>query len=268
MLQKPCTFRHEKKKRKRNSQRCFFKRIKQLAKNIATNIGLIHQWDQLPFHAPVSITSPPSRIISMLNSPVFRRELADRNREFYELNTLLWLRAAMRSNYNLLSSSRNSNSVYGHAKELWENADWKAWLEATKFIFLLQAGLISKLHQGAQDIIQPCSKSLKGWSPHNLSRCSLWVLPLCSWRSFYLTPQVEFFLLQLVPLAFCSFFCSSISKRVCLPPLPSTSSGGRLLLDASSPFSFSSLGWPSPAPLVSSCLWGYKCPKNQGGLWY
>lgn len=160
---------------------------------------------QLPFHAPVSITSPPSWKISILNSPVFRRELGDRNREFYELNTLLWLRVATRNNCNLLLSSRSSNSVYGSAKELWKTVHWKAWLEATKFNFLLQAGLISKLHQVAQDIIQPRSKSLKGWSSHNLSRCSLWVLPLCWWRSFYLTPRWGFSCCSLCSLPFVPF---------------------------------------------------------------
>lgn len=212
----------------------------------------------------MSITSPPSWKISILNSPVFRRELGDKNREFYELNTLLWLRVATRNNCNLLFSSRNSNSVYGSAKELWKTVDWKAWLEVTKFNFLLQAGLISKLHHVAQDIIQPHSKSLKGCSPHNLSRCSLWVLPLCWWRSFYLTPRWGFLAAACAP---CLLFLFLFLHLVCLCPLSSISSGGRLLLDASSPSSSSSPGWPSPVPLASSCLQGYKCPKNQEGLW-
>lgn len=156
-------------------------------------------------HTPVSITGPPSSKISILKSPVFRRELADRNREFYELNTLLWLQVAMTSNCNLLLSSRNSSSVYDRAKELWKNVDWKAWLEATKFNFLLQAGLRSELQQVAQDIIQPRTKSLKGWSSHNLSRYSLWVLPLCRWRSFYLILQVFFLVAACAPCLLLNF---------------------------------------------------------------
>lgn len=65
----------------------------------------------------------------------------------------------------------------------------------------------------------------------------------------------------------CLLFLFLFLHLVCLCPLSNIVSGGRLLLDASSPSSSSSLGWPSPVPLVSSCLQGYTCPKNQESLW-